>query len=89
MSNKRYSKDLREEIVKLALEGHSVESLARSYEPSSATIHKWIADVQREARDRGLGDPDEYARMRARIQQLETDNAILKKAAAWFAKESL
>lgn len=89
MSRNRYPKELREEIVRLALEGHSIQSLARAYEPCAMTIRKWVDATRREMKERGLGDPDETARLHARIRQLETDNAILKKAAAWFAKESL
>ncbi len=86
MGRKHYSKVLREQIISEVRSGRSVAAVARDYEPSANTIHRWLASVGGEDQ---LGDQADKAALVAEIARLRRDNVILKKAAAWFARENL
>lgn len=89
MGRPRYAPELREELIRLALEGQSVASLARDYEPSEATIHKWIVEAREEEAGRTGRDVRDVEAVYAENRRLRRDVAILKKAAAWFAKDQI
>ena len=87
-----YPAEFREEIIRLARSGRSASSLAREFEPSAVTICKWVkqADLDEGLRDDGPTS-DELAQireLRAEVRRLREERDILKKAAAWFARES-
>ena len=92
-SRRPYPAEYRARIVELVRSGRSPESLAREFEPSGQCIRNWVAQAERDAGRRPDGlTTDE----RTELQRLRRDNAtlreereILKKAAAWFAQESL
>lgn len=85
-----YPPEYRQRILELARTGRSISSLAREFEPAEKTIREWIR--QAELREMGATTPDAKDR---KIQELLRENAILreereilKKAAAWFAREA-
>lgn len=87
-----YPPEFREQIVALVRAGRSPEELAEEYEPSAATIRNWVTQA---ARDQGLrsdgltsAEKDELRRLRRENAVLRQEKEILKKAAAWFARES-
>jgi len=86
MGRKHYSKVLREQILSEVRAGRSVAAVARDYEPSAHTIHRWLASADA---DGGLNGEADRAALLAEIAHLRRDNVILKKAAAWFAQENL
>ncbi len=94
MPNKRpvYPPEYRQRLVELARSGRSADSLAREFEPTAQTIRAWIkqSDLDEGRRDDGLTtvERDELARLRRENRELKTEREILKKAAAWFARES-
>ena len=47
-----YPQEFRDQIVALARAGRSVESLAREFEPCTATIHGWIKQAEADAGER-------------------------------------
>ncbi|WP_223479196.1 transposase [Oricola indica] len=81
--------EFREQIIALAKAGHSVESLAREFEPYVAMIHGWVkqAEIDGGLCDDGLtsAERDELRRLRKENRRLRTERDILSKAAAWFA----
>jgi transposase len=88
----RYPPEFRQQIVELARAGRSARALAREFEPSEQTIRNWIrqADLDNGRRTDGLTS-DEHAelrRLRRENRQLKLEREILKKAAAWFARET-
>ncbi len=85
MGRKHYSKVLREQVISEVRSGRSVASVARDYEPSAHTIHRWLASAGNEAGR--VGEVDQ-AVLLAENARLRRDLAILKKAAVWFARES-
>lgn len=90
----RYTKEFKAGAVSLVLDkGRSASDVARSLGAKPNSVQKW---VQQARIDRGQGRPGqltteeqaELSRLRKRVKELETEKAILKKAAALFAKES-
>lgn len=75
-------------------QGKTVASTARELEISAYTLHNWVKKARKE---RGAEPPapvsaDDDARRRLRdqekrLRELEMENAFLKKAAAYFAKD--
>lgn len=91
----RYTKEFKEGAVRLVLEqGRSATEVARSLGAKPNSVQKWVLQARI---DRGQGRPEqlttdeqaELSALRKRVKELETEKAILKKAAALFAKESV
>ncbi len=87
-----YPMEFRRRLVELVRSGRSPESLAKEFEPSAATIRKWATrmDLDEGRRSDGLttAERSEIKKLRRQVRQLEEEREILKKAAAWFARES-
>ena len=87
-----YPPELRRKIVELHRTGRSIKSLAREFEPCANTISNWVrqADLDDGVRDDGLTTEEraELRRLKRENQQLREEREILKKAAAWFARET-
>jgi transposase len=91
-SRRPYPPEYRERIVELVRSGRSPGALAREFEPSAQCIRNWLRQADRDTGRRHDGlTTDE----RAELQRLRRENAtlreereILKKAAAWFARET-
>ena len=61
-------------------------------EPTAQTIRNWLAQADRDAGQRPDGlttdQREELRRLRRENRTLREEREILKKAAAWFAKET-
>ena len=88
----RYSPEYRERMVELVRAGRTPGSLAREFEPSEQTIRNWVrqADLDEGLRSDGLTTEarEEMRRLKREVKRLRMERDILKKAAAWFARES-
>ena len=91
----KYPEEFRREAVELARSSdRSVAETARVLGISDGTLGNWInvakAQERREADPAALSDSerDELTRLRRETAQLRTDNEILRKAAAYFARET-
>jgi transposase len=91
----KYPPEFRREAVNLVRSsGRPVAEVARSLEIAEGTLWNWVK-ADREAVERA-GDPDaltepereELRRLRKRVAQQEIDLEILRKAAAYFARET-
>ncbi len=91
--NKTYTAEFKESAVKLAVESDQPASVtARELGVNVNTLHTWIAKYHRPkaASTISKGEEhvyDELKRLRKEVSQLKEERAILKKAAAFFAKE--
>ncbi len=87
-----YPPEFRRQMVELARAGRTPEELAREFEPSEQTIRTWVkqADVDAGRRTDGLTtqERDELRGLRRENRTLKLEREILKKAAAWFARET-
>jgi transposase len=79
-------------MVELVGAGRTPEELSREFEPTAQTIHNWVkqTDIDAGIRSDGLTTEEraELRRLRREVKQLRVEREILKKAAAWFARES-
>jgi transposase len=87
-----YAPEFREQMVELVRAGRTPEELSREFEPSAQTIRNWVkqADIDAGNRSDGLTTEEraELRRLKREVKQLRMEREILKKAAAWFARES-
>lgn len=91
--NKQYSQEFKLEAVKrIEKSQESVTKVARELGVKPTTLHGWIAKYKKSPTcpfpgSGNLAPEDEEVRkLQKKIRDLEEENAILKKAAAYFAK---
>jgi|SRR6185503_14184372 len=89
---RRYSAEFKTRMVELVRAGRSPASLAKEFEPTAQAIGRWVRQADR---DEGRRADGMTTTERTELQQLRRDNVrlreereILKKAAAWFARET-
>jgi len=79
-------------MVALVRAGRNPKELAREFEPSEQTIRNWVQQADRDSGRRTDGlttaEREELRRLRREVRQLRLEREILKKAAAWFARET-
>ena len=91
---RKYSKDFKLQAAKLVTEqGYSYDQAAKQLGKTGWSVRNWIQKFQQtgELPTKKESQPkiDEIRQLRKEISQLRMENDILKKAAAYFAKESL
>lgn len=92
MSQQRYAPEFKDEAVRQVTErGHSVQEVASRLGVSSHSLYKWVKAV-RPSKDEQRADEllevkKENLRLRAELRAVEEERDILKKAAAYFARE--
>jgi transposase len=93
INSRFFTEEFKRQLVALVRAGRSPEDLARDFEPTAPTIRNWAkqADLDDGVRQDGLTseEREELARLRRENKRLQEEKEILKKAAAWFAQESL
>ena len=96
-TDRKYTAEFRDLAVKQVVEGgRSMPAVARSLEMSSKTLANWVyrarkgqALVKREPAQPTSELQAELSRLRQENARLKVEKEILKKAAAYFAKESM
>ena len=91
---RRYSKEFKLQAAKLVTEqGYSYDQAAKQLGTTGWSIRNWILKFQQtgELPSKKEFQPkmDEIRQLRKELSQLKMENEILKKAAAYFARESL
>ena len=89
---RQFTDEFKAGAVRLVLdEGKSVAQVARDLDLTPSSLAGWVkqARADRSKGKTGLTTDEraELARLRKEVRQLEMERAILKKAAAFFAKE--
>ncbi|MGE4295420.1 MAG: transposase [Campylobacterales bacterium] len=92
----RYPEEFKQTAVEMALaEGNTIAGVARDLNMSFKTLHNWIAQ-HRKRHDQAINKTPVSESLEAENKRLRKENArlkmerdILKKATAYFAKETL
>ena len=91
MSNKRYTDEFKVEAVKQITErGHSVQDVAARLGVSDHSLYTWLKRYGKGTKHAAQVDDQqsEIRRLRAELKRVTEERDILKKATAYFAKES-
>jgi len=89
-----FTPEFKAEIVELCERGdRSVGQVARDFDLTETAVREWVKQAQRDARtgqDGGLttAERKELAELRRENRRLREDVEILKRATAFFAKET-
>lgn len=96
MQRRKFGREFKIEAVKLIKErGVTVAQAARDLEVHENVLRKWVrdfaADPQQAFPGHGQMKPEqlEIERLRREVTKLKAERDILKKAAAYFAKDSI
>ena len=92
MSSQRYSPEFKDEAVRQITErGYAVADVAERLGVSAHSLYKWVKAVtpnKREQHSQELIEAkSEILKLRAQLQRTKEERDILKKAAAYFARE--
>ena len=90
---RKYTDEFKDEAVKLITEqGHRITEAARNLDIHDSLLRRWIKDRSTD----GKGNSPESGKLQRKLKRLKRENErlrmereILKKAAAFFAKESV
>ena len=90
---RKYPEEFKRDVVAVARRGDlSVAEIATDFDLSTKTIYRWMrqADVDDGIKD-GLttAEQTESVRLRREVRRLEMENEILRRAAAYFARDAL
>lgn len=91
MSNQRYTEEFKIEVVKQVTErGHRVAEVAQRLGVSQHSLYQWIKARQQPAGaiQAQASQSEELRRLKAELKRVTEERDILKKAAAYFAKQS-
>ena len=91
MSGKRYTEEFKAEAVKQVVDrGHPAAEVAARLGISAWSLHRWIKERRQPAEQRQAGQDqaEELRRVCAELKRVTEERDILKKAAAYFAKQS-
>ena len=87
-----YPPEFRNQMIEMVRAGNSPEKLAQEFEPTAQTIRNWVNQADRDEGRRTDGmtsaEREELRKLRRENRQLRVEREILKKAAAWFARET-
>ena len=90
MSNQRYSEEFRSEAVRQVIDrGYSVKEVAERIGVSTHSLYKWvkIAKAANPANDELAKSKLENQKLKAELRRVQEERDILKKAAAFFARD--
>ena len=90
--SRKYTTEFKQEAVKLVIEqGYSQIEVSRNLGISDSNIHRWVKEYLEDKankKEMNKKEQNELEKLRKENAQLKMERAILKKAAAFFAKES-
>ena len=93
MKRARYTSEFKLEAVRLVKTGQSMAVVSSTLNISNQTLYNWVkADRDGKLLSKGskpvTEEQMELARLRAEVARLKMERDILKKATAYFARES-
>ncbi len=95
MGRRRFSREFKVEAVKLVTErGVAIKQAAQDLDVGESVLRRWVKELAADPGQAFLGhgqlkpEQAELVRLRRENARLKAERDILKKAAAFFAKES-
>ena len=93
-SGRRYGHEFQLQAAKLVVEGgYTYAKAAERLDATAWSIRQWVKKFRQSGQLPPAGEPvaaaEELKQLRKELAELRMENEILKKAAAYFAKESL
>ncbi len=91
---KRYNNEFKLQAAKLVVEsGYTYKEAAQRLGATDWSIRQWVAKFRKEGHLPPKGAPqpeaEEFRQLKKEVKKLQMENEILKKAAAYFARESM
>jgi len=87
-----YPPEFRRDAVQMVRSGRSVKDVAESLGMTPQSLRNWVRQeqVDRHERDDGLtsAEREELRELRRKVRRLEQERDLLKRAAAFFARET-
>ena len=87
-----YPVEFRREAVQMVRSGRKVSDVATSLGVTEQSLRAWVKRDQLERRERDDGltlvERDELRELRRKVKRLEQERDLLKRAAAFFARET-
>jgi len=92
MSSQRFAPEFKDEAVRQVVErGHPVGEVAERLGVSAHSLYKWVKAVKPDKSEQHANElieaKSEILKLRAQLRRTEEERDILKKAAAYFARE--
>ncbi len=90
MSNKRYTEEFKVAVKQVTDRGHSVADVAARLGVSIHSLYTWRKQygMSPPARAAAADQAEEMRRLKSALRRVTEERDILKKAAAYFAKQS-
>jgi transposase len=87
-----YPEEFRREAVQMVRSGRKLSDVATSLGVTEQSLRNWVKRDQLERRERDdgvtLAERDELRELRRKVKRLEQERDLLKRAAAFFARET-
>jgi transposase len=87
-----YPEEFRREAVQMVRGGRAIPEVAKALGISGQSLRNWVKgdQVERHERDDGLtvAERSELTELRRKVRRLEQERDLLKRAAAFFARET-
>jgi len=92
-ARRSYTPEFKAEIVELCQRGdRSIGQVARDFDLTETAVREWVKQAERDAGTRHDGmttaEREEFNQLRRENRRLREDVEILKRATAFFAKET-
>ena len=88
--DKEYKKNITEAAILAKGNGKSIAQIAKEYGIIADTLRNWIKEYEKNGKFVGSGnikpENEEIYKLKKELAEAKEENAILKKAAAYFAK---
>jgi transposase len=94
MTRRSFTKEYKAEVVELVRKsGKTVGAICRELDLTETAVRRWVQQAEVDSGGGPAGalttaEREEFAELRRRVKTLEMEREILKKATAFFAKES-
>jgi transposase-like protein len=90
-TSRNYPPEFKRRVVELIRAGRTISDVAHEFKLAGSTIYRWLHQARVDGGQReGLTSDEkaELARLRREVAELREEKEILKKFAAWSAKEA-